>query len=129
MRDDLAAPFDLAQPPQGLAQDVGLEGELLFVVEMLVVTAAAAGKIRAAGFDAVAGRFAQRAGQGADQLAGFFHRKDFEHFAGEHEGDEDRLALMVAEPVAAVDELFDADGEGVHRQRSSAAGGGAPAGR
>jgi hypothetical protein len=96
---DLFPPFDPAQAAQGFAQDLLLERELLLVVKVLVVAAAAAGEVGAACFDAIAGGFFQVTGQGADKLARLLQRKNVDDFAGQHERNEDRLAVVSTRTV------------------------------
>ena len=111
---DFFFPVEFAQPPQGFAQDVHFQLQLVVVAQVLVVAAAAAGEVGAVGLDAVGGGLHHLGRQGADELARLFDGDDFHLLAGEHEGNEDRFAVVMGEPVAAIDQLFNFDVEIVH---------------
>ena len=64
--------------------------------------------------DTVGGGLHHLGWQSANQFARLFDGDDLHLFAGEHEGNEDRFAVVMGEPVAAIDQLFNFDVEIVH---------------
>ena len=87
--------FEFRRAPQSLAQDVGLDLELVFVVGVLIVTAPAAGEISASWLNAVGGRFDDRF-RVRSREAGFLpDDSGFDLFLSQNERNECRLAAAV----------------------------------
>ena len=80
---------------------------------MLVIAAAANAEMRAARRDAFGRRIEDALHARADEFLFLLDGLGGNALGGQHEGDEDRRAVVMAKAFAAVDQLFDCDVHGV----------------
>src|SRR5271165_6277481 len=110
---NLALQFELRSPAQGFAQDFLFVLKLRRVVEVLVMTSAAAAEIRTRRHDSLRRRRDDALEFGAAETSTTLDDRGFDGLAGDHKRHEDGLAAAVlvrrqpGQSVSAIDQFFD----------------------
>ena len=117
MHLDFALQFDLRDTAQVLAQDFFLYFELVLVTGVLIMTSAAAAKMRAGRWDTVGRRLHDGGSLRTCESGLFFGECSFDLLSGQNKGNEysfaasaffvaGRSGRKAGESVAAIDQLF-----------------------
>ncbi len=112
MNGDVEGQIDLCGAPQGFAEDLRLDFELMFVARVLVVTAATLDEVGAVRLNSTRRGLDDRIYSCASESGFLLRERGFDFFSSEDKRDEHGFTLSVivggqaGQPVATVDELF-----------------------